>query len=68
MNRPDHHRMIETPPNRLRGDLRGGSGSGRNMSREDGREGGNGTAKRREGHLFPDADIQKPRTYQISPE
>jgi len=38
------------------------------MSRESAGEAVSATAKRREGHLFPDADIQKPRTYQISPE
>ena len=61
-------RMERSSENRLGRDLRGGSCSGRNMSRESSCGGVAASAKRREGQLFPDADIQKPRTYQISPE
>jgi hypothetical protein len=61
-------RMERAAENRTGGDLRGGSRSGRNMSRPQAGDAVKATAKRREGQLFPDADIQNNRTYQISPE
>jgi hypothetical protein len=70
MIQPSHitDRMTRSSENRAGRDFRGGCASGRKTNQAVSQAGGEGIAMRREGHLFPDTDIQKPRTYQIEPE
>lgn len=60
--------MIEKSETRQNASLAGDHAPGRDMSRAGACERVAASAKRREGELFAERDIQKPRTYQISPE
>lgn len=61
-------RMIRHAENRTGCDSGGGSAAGRNMNRAATKEPATVSAMLREGQLFADGDVVKPRNYQMSAE
>ncbi len=70
MIHPTHinNRMNREAENRAGRDSRGGCAPGRNMSRERAEAGGKAIAMAREGQLFAESAMRKPRIYQQSHE
>jgi hypothetical protein len=70
MIHPTHinDRMTREAENRAGGDSRGGCATRRNMNRERDSEGGKAIAMAREGQLFAESEMRKPRIYQQSHE
>ena len=62
------NRMVHDSENRAGRDLRGGLACGRNINRETDCDAGKAIAKRREGQLFAEADVRKPKNYQTDLE